>query len=124
MDLYAQLIEYLKSYGEVLTEHVGSKDYSAWGESVISDRDIHDRDMEWLVSSDPVVAEVTTPSLGVGYEIARAVEMKKKVLCLYRPQEGKRLSGMINGCSDVTVVEYRTLEDARGAIDRFIKYKN
>jgi hypothetical protein len=36
-----------------------------------------------------VVAEVTQPSLGVGYEIGRAVAMNKKILCLYRPQEGK-----------------------------------
>lgn len=37
-----------------------------------------------------LVSEVTVPSLGVGYEIGRAVAMKKPVLCLYRPQEGKR----------------------------------
>ena len=36
-----------------------------------------------------LVAEVTQPSLGVGYEIGRAVAMDKKILCLYRPQEGK-----------------------------------
>lgn len=38
-----------------------------------------------------VVAEVTQPSLGVGYEIGRAVAMGKKILCLYRPQEGKSM---------------------------------
>ena len=37
-----------------------------------------------------IVAEVTQPSLGVGYEIGRAVAMDKKILCLYRPQDGKR----------------------------------
>lgn len=36
-----------------------------------------------------LVAEVTQPSLGVGYEIGRAIDLKKKVLCLYRPQSGK-----------------------------------
>ena len=36
------------------------------------------------------MAEVTQPSLGVGYEIGRAVAMDKKILCLYRPQDGKR----------------------------------
>ena len=33
-----------------------------------------------------LVAEVTQPSLGVGYEIGRAVTMEKNILCLYRPQ--------------------------------------
>ena len=38
-----------------------------------------------------LVAEVTQPSLGVGYEIGRAFNMNKKILCLYRPQPGKRV---------------------------------
>ena len=37
-----------------------------------------------------LVAEVTQPSLGVGYEIGRAVAMEKNILCLYRPQQDKR----------------------------------
>lgn len=37
-----------------------------------------------------LVAEVTQPSLGVGYEIGRAVDMKKKIFCLFRPQSGRR----------------------------------
>ena len=37
-----------------------------------------------------LVAEVTQPSLGVGYEIGRAIDMKKKILCLFRPQSGRR----------------------------------
>lgn len=36
-----------------------------------------------------LVAEVTQPSLGVGYEIGRAIDMKKKILCLFRPQSGR-----------------------------------
>lgn len=40
--------------------------------------------------SSAIVAEVTQPSLGVGYEIGRAFEKKKKILCLFRPDSGKR----------------------------------
>ena len=36
-----------------------------------------------------VVAEVTQPSLGVGYELGRAKAMNKKILCLFRPKSGK-----------------------------------
>ena len=36
-----------------------------------------------------LVAEVTQPSHGVGYELGRAVAMGKKILCLYRPQPDK-----------------------------------
>lgn len=56
--------------------------------------------MSWLLKSDALVAEVTQASLGVGYEIGRAVENKKKILCLFRPETGKYLSAMIRGAVD------------------------
>ena len=42
-----------------------------------------------LQSCSVLVAEVTQVSLGVGYEIGRAVSMNKRTLCLYRPQPNK-----------------------------------
>lgn len=120
-DVYAKFIEHLRSYGEVLTEHVGDKGLSVLGEDGKSDQHIHDRDLEWVLSSDVVVAEVSTPSLGVGYEIGRAIEHKKKVLCLHRPQEGKRLSAMIAGCPQVITEEYQTFDQAREIMNRFFR---
>ena len=119
-DLYEEIIDYLKEYGEVLTEHIGKKDMHKMGEKHMSDREIHDRDMDWLDESDCIVAEVTVVSLGVGYEIGRAVEKGKKILCLYRPQEGKRLSAMISGSQEVTNAEYRTLDEAKDVIMQFL----
>ena len=43
-----------------------------------------------------VVAEVTQPSLGVGVELGRVQLLKKKVLCLFRPQEGKSECGIFH----------------------------
>ena len=36
-----------------------------------------------------VVAEVTQPSLGVGYELGWAVALHKPVLCLFHPKSGR-----------------------------------
>jgi len=108
--IYEDIIDRLRQYGAVLTEHVGDVNRSLGGESA-ADCDIHDRDLDWLRSADVLVAEVTTPSLGVGYEIGRAVEWGKRVICLYRPTDGKRLSGMIAGCNDLTVHEYSQAAD-------------
>ncbi len=119
-ELYHSLIEYMKQYGEVLTEHVGKRKLSVAGEKGNSESYIHHRDLEWLVASDVLVAEVTIPSLGVGYEIGRAVEQKKKILCLYRSHEGRKLSAMIAGCPDVIVKEYHTLSEAKRVIDDFL----
>ena len=84
-----------------------------------SDRYIHDRDVAWLLEADVLVAEVTNPSLGVGYEISKAADNGKRVLCLYRPSKGKKLSAMIAGCSKVENREYNNLKEAREHIDDF-----
>ena len=119
---YVDLIKHLRQYGEVLTEHIGDKDLSAWGEEGHTDKFIHDRDLNWLLSAaDVIIADVSTPSLGVGYEIGKAVEHGKRGLCLYRQQAGKRLSPMIAGCPDILVAEYDTLDEAKEKIDEFFK---
>jgi hypothetical protein len=45
---------------------VGSSELGARGEDALPDHEIHRRDLEWLESCDAVIAEVSTPSLGVG----------------------------------------------------------
>ena len=95
--VYGAMITWLRSFGEVLTEHVGDLALSSTGDDGPSDRHIHDRDMAWLASSDLVIAEVTTPSLGVGYELGWATALAKPVLCLYRTLFGRPLSAMIGG---------------------------
>lgn len=120
-ELYMQIIEYLKIFGEVLTEHVGDPSLTSLGDDGPTNRFIHDRDLEWLQASDVLVAEVTTVSMGVGYEIGRAVEAGKPVLCLFRPSSGKNLSAMIAGSNGVELVNYENLNDAKKAIHLFLK---
>jgi hypothetical protein len=117
--IYGEIIEKLRQFGHVHTEHIGSPALTDGGEAG-SAREIHDRDLDWLRSSDFIVAEVTTPSLGVGYEIARATEWGKKVLCLFRRKNDiKALSAMIAGCPDVVVREYETVPDTDAILADF-----
>lgn len=117
------LIEHLKNFGDVLTEHFSNPGLKGTGETEISNKAIHDRDLNWLLSADAVVAEVSNVSLGVGYEIGRAVEHKKKILCLRNKSE-KRLSAMISGCEDISLKEYNSLEEAKHIINDFFKSSN
>ncbi|MDM8158864.1 nucleoside 2-deoxyribosyltransferase [Labilibaculum sp. K2S] len=116
-DLYADLICELKQYGTVLTEHIGSKTI----DTTITDKEIHDRDLAWVKESDIVIAEVTVPSLGVGYEIGRAIDMNKPIICLYRVLNGKTTSAMIRGCSDVQCFEYSDLTEAKEILKKQLK---
>jgi len=117
--LYARIIDFLKQFGTVFTEHIGDSTLTDQGDEGFTDRQIHDRDVDWLMASDVIVAEVTTISTGVGYEIGRAVAAGKRVICLYRPQPGKRLSAMIAGCPLVILIHYQHPEEAESAISRF-----
>ena len=120
-DLYLEIIKYLKNFGEVLTEHVGDNLITSSGESSINDTAIHNRDMDWLISSDIIVAEVTNPSLGVGYEIGRAIEYNKKIICLYRENKGKRLSAMISGSNKIINIKYADFDEFKLLINQYIK---
>jgi nucleoside 2-deoxyribosyltransferase len=120
-DLYSKIITLLSKFGAVLTEHVGDKTLSALGEDGPNNKFIHKRDMKWLKKADLVIAEVTTASLGVGYEIAKAEEWNKKILCLYRPSKRKRLSAMISGSSQLILKEYRTIKEVKNIFSNFFK---
>jgi nucleoside 2-deoxyribosyltransferase len=120
--LYLALVDELRRYGEVLTEHVASPELDPIGESG-SDAAIHDRDLAWLKEADYLVAEVTTPSLGVGYEIGRATEWNTPVLALFRPSEGKKLSAMIAGSNGVEAREYQEASDAAETIAQYFSVR-
>ncbi|XP_065833444.1 5-hydroxymethyl-dUMP N-hydrolase-like [Oscarella lobularis] len=121
--LYYSLVELLKSHGKIFTEHVADPNLSEAGDAHLDDKFIHDRDLDWLQQSDALIAEVTQPSLGVGYEIGRAVAMNKPVLCLFRPSSGKSLSAMIRGAQDgksLVVQDYETLDEASTSFKTFL----
>ena len=117
---YFEIIELLGAYGQVLTEHIGNPELTGLGE-IDDDKKIHDRDLAWLKQADYLVAEVTTPSLGVGYEIGKATEWGKPILCLFRPSDGRALSAMIAGCGKAVVREYQSTEELRAVFDDFFR---
>lgn len=119
-ETYGQIIKLLQNYGTVLTEHIGDKFVVEKETKSKTDKEIYSQDISWLEESDIVIAEVTTPSLGVGYEIGYAVRMKKPILCLYNIGAGYKLSAMISGCPDLSVVEYTKAGELKPVVEKFI----
>ena len=118
---YNELIQFLSSEVEVLTEHVGDSSLEQTGEQNLSDKEIYERDLEWLESADAVIAEVTNPSLGVGYELGIAEKLGKPVLCLLDDSDHNRtLSAMISGNHKITTFHYTSLDQAKERIISFI----
>jgi len=123
VDLYGNLVEKLSRYGEVLTPFVADKSLTNLASEYEGGDDaIHNKCVEQLRQCHVVVAEVTVASLGVGYELGRAVAMGKNVLCLYRPQEGQLLSAMIRGMDNgagLRVFDYKP-EEVDSIFDEFL----
>ncbi len=117
---YQHIVNLLKRLGHsVLTEHVARPDVADI-ERHLTPREVYERDLLWLRQSEAVIAEVSTPSLGVGYEIARALSMGKPTLCLFR--DGLQISRMItgNGSPGLTVASYRDEEDLNESLFPFL----
>ncbi len=64
-------------------------------EAVVVPHEVYERDVTWIQAAHALVAEVSVPSHGVGYEIGFALNAGKPVLCLF--QEGRKVSKMISG---------------------------
>lgn len=114
---YKEIIRQLADYGQVLTEHIGSDALTSAGESELSDRGIYERDVAWIESADVIVAEVTNPSLGVGYELGKAESLGKKILCLFNTENTNSLSAMVSGNKNFTLKTYRN----EGDIEKILK---
>ena len=118
VETYAGIISILSVYGEVLNKHVGDKSISQLGDSGPTSN-IHKREIARMIEADVVVAEVTIPSLGVGYEIAKAEEMDKKILCLYREIGGRSISAMVSGSKKLTLKKYSSMINAKEIFEKF-----
>jgi hypothetical protein len=119
---YLEIINCLKNYGNVLTEHIGDQKLDHLGERNISEEEIYNRDIKWLKEADVAVADVSVPSLGVGYEIAKLEEMDKNILCVCKKMEdGKKLSAMIVGDKNIKTEYYETSSDIEAILKRFFE---
>ncbi len=90
-------------------------------EAVVNPEDVYTRDIAWIDACDTLIAEVSTPSHGVGFEIAYALNNCKPVLCCYR--YGKPISKMITGNSNplLKVKAYHTTSEATKIVRDFLK---
>lgn len=120
LDVYKKIVAYLKERGhQVLTEHIVIDNIFEF-ENQLSPQAIFERDIQWLNECDRVVAEVSNPSLGVGYEICYALEHRVPTLCLYQP--GIFVSRMIIGNTSpyLTLYEYRNEHLLFDQLDDFL----
>ena len=117
---YQYLVRVIEEMGiEVPTAHIAET-----GIEIIDGqekpRDIYQRDVDWIEESDLLVAEVSTPSHGVGFEIGYALSLGKPVLCLYN--QDVVVSKMITGNphSLLSVMSYQDLAEAEVMLRKYL----
>ncbi len=118
--VYRHIVDRLRALGHTVpTLHVASPEVIA-EERGLSPRDVFERDTAWLRESDALVADVSTPSLGVGFEIGQALQIGLPVLCLHR--EGLTVSKIITGNPSprLAVAAYRDIRELDGHLERFL----
>jgi 2'-deoxynucleoside 5'-phosphate N-hydrolase len=99
----------------------------------LTSKDIERQDIAWLDKAEYVIAEISGASTGTGREIeyARVKEhfghTPAKILCLYNKKNEFHASPMIRGMtkdkySNVTIVSYNNIEEAKNAIRDFLNF--
>lgn len=90
-------------------------------EDILSPEQTFERDCQWVKECDVLVAEASTPSHGVGFEIALALSLGKPVLCCY--QKGVRVSKMLTGntANGYTRLEYATEAELQVGLKTFLE---
>lgn len=118
-ELYQRMIAYIQRRHTVLTEHVGDLSKSKTEGLANRDKAIYEQDIAWLRESDLVIAECTTPSLGVGYELAYAEKYQKPVHIFYDKSRTK-ISAMLSGNSYFKLHPYRNEEELYRILDEVL----
>jgi nucleoside 2-deoxyribosyltransferase len=109
---YQRIVASLIADGhEIPTSHLVQSDVME-NERELAPQDVYERDVNWIKNCDALIAEVSVPSHGVGYEIGFALNIGKPVLCIH--QKECRVSKMITGNKDsaLTIRAYTNVEKA------------
>jgi len=110
IDTYKCLIEELEKYGEVVDKQIADPNTIA-NEAYQKDEDIYKDLEEKLINADIVFAEVSIPSLGVGYELGFADKLGKKIIAIYDENYTTKVSTMIRGNKRIQLIAYKNIQE-------------
>ena len=108
---------------DVLTTHLLADDVET-AESLLTERDVFRRDLEWLHACDVLVAEASGSSYGVGFEVGyvlgRAAVSGQRVVLLYDAARRDMVSRLITGNHDAACATfaYTSLDELIAFITR------
>ena len=119
--IYEELVDFIQSLGHIVNNAIISKKDILINDRDICPEEIYSRDTTWIMDSDVIIAEVSTPSHGVGYEIAYGLSKGKHILCCYLGN--KSVSKMILGNPDKNLVkvQYNDINEIKEEIKQYLQ---
>ena len=121
---------YQENYKEIIriVEKEGHSAIAALNEKFstsipLTDKQIFTRDIKWIKGCHLMIAEISGPSLGVGFEISFALLQKKMPVLALASVEAENVSAMITGCDSnlLSIFRYRDIDDMKIIILKYIK---
>jgi nucleoside 2-deoxyribosyltransferase len=120
---YKNMIDFVESLGNTILTEFSDKFSST---IPLTNKQIYKRDLKWIDGSKIMIAEVSGPSLGVGFEIAYAIFQRKLPVLAIHNSEVQNISAMIVGCDSplLTIEKYRDEEEMKRIIKDYIGKHN
>ena len=120
LETYKKLIKELKKHGEVLNPEVAD-DTILEDEKKTSDKEIVETLLKKINIADIIFAEITVPSLGVGYEIGYADKINKKIICIYDKTITPKITTMLRGNDRLKIIPYTNIDEIINNLKNILK---
>jgi hypothetical protein len=120
---FTKIIDYIESEGHTVLAEFSGKFSST---IPLTDKQTYKRDLKWIDGSKLMIAEISGPSLGVGFEISYAIFQRKLPVLALCNSEVQNISSMITGCDSplLTIQKYRDEDDMKRIVRKFIGQQN
>ena len=116
---FKKIIEYVEGLGNTVLSEFSDKFSST---IPLTDKQTYKRDLKWIDGSKCMIAEISGPSLGVGFELSYAILQRKLPVLALHNSEVQQISAMILGCDSplITIKKYRDDEDMKNIIKTYL----
>ena len=119
IETYKVLVKELEEYGEVLTKQIADIN-AIENEKYQDDSEIYNDLEKKLNETDVVLAEVSIPSLGVGYELGYADKLGKKIIAIYDETYTNKVTTMIRGNKRIKLIAYKDISEIINTLDKLL----
>ena len=117
---YKAIIEKIEEFAEVLNKNIIDDDVIE-KETFQKDNEIFEDLENKMREADFILAEVTVPSLGVGYEIGFSDMISKKIIAIYDLNDIEKVSTMIRGNERIKLIGYHKIEEITDNLERLLE---